>query len=178
MARPDRERIRFNTRCAGGTAEQKLSGNIRAIEGETKGFAVNGDVHAVQDIADNLTKGQGHNCQIVALESQHGNTDEYTHDACQDTAGDNRHQKLHSFRRAEGLTEIGGNHNSCERAHRHETGVAQAQLSGNTDGQIQGNRHHNIHTDRNQKRLCCTGHGTGFDHGLTDDKGRNHNQIG
>ena len=24
----------------------------------------------------------------------------------------------------------------------------------------------------------CTGHGTGFDHGLTDDKGRNHNQIG
>ena len=44
-------------------------------------------------------------------------------------------------------------HSARKRAHGHKARVTQAQLAGNTNRQIQGDRHHDVHADGHQLSL-------------------------
>ena len=53
----------------------------------------------------------------------------------------------------DGVLERGGHDNAGERADAHESGVAQAQLTGDADDQVQRQRHDDIGADRDQLAL-------------------------
>ena len=167
-----------DTRRAGGAAEQELAGKIRLIKGKPQRGAVNGDVNTVEHVADDFAEGKGHNGQVVTLQPEHRNANQETRDSCQYAAGHKRKHQLCCFRHAEGLPGIGGNHNACKCADRHEAGMTQTQLAGNTDGQIQGNCHHDVNANGNQQGFRCSRHIPHRNLVLAHNKCRDHDHIG
>ena len=166
-----------DTRRAGRAPEQQLAGKIRAVERKKQRLTVKGNVDAVEHIANDLAESKGNNGKVVALQSKHGNTNEDAHDSRHNTASDNRKQQLDRFRNAKRLPGIGSDHNSRKRADGHESCVTKAQFAGNTNGQVQGNRHHDVHTNRNQEGFGGAGHGSCRDHRLADKEGSNDKNI-
>ena len=71
----------------------------------------------------------------------------------------------------------GGHDNAGERADAHESGVAQAQLTGDADDQVQRQRHDDIGADRDQLALEVVAQMLGGDERLKYDKERNDNAV-
>ena len=114
-----------------------------------KSTFVNGNIETVENIFDDLTEGQGHDCQIVAPQTQDGYADEEADDGSQQTADEdgNNHQQ-------NGVTDVlvqkGNGHNAGKSADAHKTGMAQAQLAQNAHGKVQGQGHDDIDADGNK----------------------------
>ena len=116
---------------------------------------VQAHVEVPDQVLQDLAKSQSHDGKIVAPQTQNGNADDHAHDACHNAADDHSQQQPDCAVRNNGL-DGSGHHNAGESADAHETGVAQAQLTRNTNHQVQRNRQHDINADRDQLALQGT----------------------
>ena len=142
-------------------------------------LAVQRNIQAVDDVADDFTERQRDDRQIVAAQAQHRNTDDHARDTGRRAAGQNRQQQAERFvRHAHALAQPHGHYNAGERADAHKARVAEAQLAGNADRQVEGDGHDDIRADRHELTLERAGHRAGGDHHLTGDERRDHNAEG
>ena len=161
---------------AGGTLRTFDDGDAGVAEAQILHGLVAGEVkedmetifvmahdEAGHQLLDDLTEGQSHDGQIVALKPQHG--------SAHDEAGDGGEQRAHDH--GDGQPQTGGgdhiqqalrSDDAREGAHAHKASVAQTQFAQNTHRQVQGHGHGHIAADGNQQ----AGHGTVQNTGLAE----------
>ena len=101
-------------------------------------LAIQREVKAVQHVADDLSKGQRHDGQVIAPQPQHRYADQHTGDAREDAADHHCQDQLQQLAfDAEHRVQPGRCDNAGKRADAHEAGVAQAQLARNAHHQVQ-----------------------------------------
>ena len=134
-------------------------------------------IQIAEDVLHDLAEGQSHDCQIVAPEPQHRDTDEEADDASQHTADDHAQ---HQAQRAAGhrLRQKGCGDDAGKRADTHKSGMAQAQFTADTHQQVQGHGQHNIGTGGNQEALGGAVQLSLGIENLKDHKRRSHQNIG
>ena len=99
-----------------------------------KPLGIYADIQILHNGLDNLSKGQGNDGQVVAVEPQRRNTHQRTDNGC--------HQRADHHRRRQAQA-VGGNrqrsrrHSSGKSAHAHEARVPQAQLTQHAYRQVQ-----------------------------------------
>ena len=104
---------------------------------------VGADVHVADEVLQDLTEGQGDDGQIVAPQTQDGDTDEEAHDASHGAAADHGDGQAQNVR-FHTASQQTADDNAGEGADAHETGMAQAQLTADADQQVQRNGQHDV----------------------------------
>ena len=135
--------------------------------------AVQGDIQAVDDVADDLAERQRNDGEVVAAQTQHRNADQHARNACRHAASQNRQQQADGFvGQSHTLAQPHGHHDAGERADAHKARVTEAQFAGNADRQVQRNSHDDIRADRHKLTFERAGHRAGGNHHLAGDKRR------
>ena len=162
--------------CDDGLTGQLTAGEHR----EVQSGGVQRNVKAVDDIADDLAEGKRHDCQIVTAQTKHRDADEDARNACQHAA--DQHGDQHENRGiADLIPQRGDGNDTGKCADTHEACMAEAQLAGNADHQIQGERHDDVNADRNELAAQGAGqHADGVEklrHDISRDHGRKGDQV-
>ena len=155
----------------GDTAFGKIKRHL-VLCGEVEAIFIHTDVENVDDVFDDLPKGQSDDGKVVAAETEHRHTYDGAGNTGQDGANDHGHQQPEGAGGDGGLErEIG--HHTGKGPHAHKAGVAQAQLTGNAHHQVEGDGHGDIGTDRHQLSLKGGGEDTAgvedLEHHKSDD---------
>ena len=108
-------------------------------------MGIRAQITGVHNVLDNLTKSQRDYGQIVAGQAQNGDADEHAEQACHRAADHEGQQQCKGLRGVFGHDDIDERAGECADAHK--AGVAEAQLTQHTDGQVQRNRHDDIGAD-------------------------------
>ena len=119
--------------------------------------AVASQVNHIHYVFDNLSKGQRHDGQIVALQAQNRDADQDSEQSRAYGSNQNRQEKADSGHWNRRL-HTAGEKRAGKGAHTHEARVSQAQLTGDTYRQVQRYRQDHIHAKRNQKSLQKAGY--------------------
>ena len=114
---------------------------------------VNADINAVKNILDYFAECESNNCKIVTLETENGNADKNTEDTCKNCTDNdcNKHSEPLGFNAVE--AHCLRRNNACESTDAHKACVTEAELTENTYGEIERNRHDNIGADGNKLTL-------------------------
>ena len=139
-------------------------------------LVVNANIHIVDDILHDLTKRQRHDSQIVTTQTQNGDTNDKAHHTSHNAAAD------HCQNQAANIAGNSALKQSChddagECTDAHKARMAQAQLTADTNQQVQRNCQNNVSTDGNQIATNGVGQHTTHGQSLHDHKCHNHNQI-
>ena len=102
-------------------------------------------ITGVHNVLDDLTKSQRDDGQVVAGQTQNRDADEHAEQTCHRAADHEGQQQCKGLRGVFGHDDI--DERTGERADAHEAGVAEAQLTQHTDGQVQRDRHNDIGAD-------------------------------
>ena len=145
----------------GGKTRRHL-GTLRTVDNEfsDQGAAVkhgsvemagiiNGDVQAVQYVFNDFTESEGNDRQIVSAQTENRDADEETGNGSEQAADDDSDSHQQN-RIADIVAKEGNGDNAGESTHAHKACVSQAELTENTDGQVQGQRHDDVDTDGDQ----------------------------
>ena len=146
-------------------------------DGHVESIGIGAHIGVADNVLHNFTKGQSHDGQIVAPQTQHGNADQKAHQTGQDAAAN------HSAQQPQGVAgDIILQHRSDDDAGEgtdaHKTSMAQAQFPADAHQQVQRNRQGNIHTNGNQIPPHGAAQHAGGIQTLHDHKGHDYHQIG
>ena len=130
--------------------------------------------NAIQNI---ILQGQSHDGQIVAPQTQDGDTDEEAQHTGNKTAADHGQQQPHSRNGNHGL-QHSRDDDAGEGTDAHKARMAQAQLTADAHQQIQGNRQGNVRADGDQIALHGAAQRAGAVQSLHHTVGSDHDQIG
>ena len=139
--------------------------------------AVYPHIEVIEDVLNDLPKGQRYNSQIVALKTENRHTDDHACNGSHNAAHDDGQQQTN---RSAGhcILNAHGQYNTGKSAYAHKSGMAQAQFPQNTDCQVQAHRHTDVHTDGHQLTRQGVGELSARYEKLHDHKGNDHNAIG
>ena len=138
---------------------------------------VDTEVQRVDDVLDDLTERKRDDREVVALQTKDRDTDQETEDSrcrCTDHNRDDETKKrwhrtaLHQHRPGRG----------GEGTDAHEAGVAERQLTGDTDHEIQAHRHDAVNRERNEESLDEGADLPGVQEDLDDHIRKNHHTVG
>ena len=113
-------------------------------------------INIVDDVLDDLAERQRYDRQIVAAQTQDRDTDQHACHACDQSADQDRQRETDPDRSQRFLCQD-AERAADERAQAHEACVSEAQFAEDADGQVQGNCHDDIGTDRDEKSLDQAG---------------------
>ena len=108
-------------------------------------MGIHAQITGVHNVLDDLTKSQRDDGQVVTGQTQNGDADEHAEQTCHRAADHEGQQQCKGLWGVFGHDDI--DERAGERADAHEAGVAEAQLTQHTDGQVQRDRHNDIGAD-------------------------------
>ena len=152
-------------------------GVLIAEEAELEAVLIHAQINVGQQALDDLAESQGNNGQIVAVEAQHGDTDKEAEETGQGGAHQHGHGQAQGSKgdHAGQSTGSGAAHKGADA---HKSGVAQAQLAGHANHQVQGQSHGDVGTDGDQLSLQHRADANGTPQHLDDQEGHNDQSIG
>ena len=109
---------------------------------------ISADIEGIEQVFDDLTKGQRYDGKIVPLQAQYRNADQKTEQGCGRGPRQQRQRKAEPARH--GVPNTHGDKRPHKTAHAHKARMPQAQLAQDAHGEVEGNRHKDICADRNE----------------------------
>ena len=137
---------------------------------------IHAHIEVVENVLDDLTKGQRYDGQIVTPKPKHRDAND---DACSSGAdrAHNDTDEQPKLPNGHQILQAHGCHNAGERANAHKSGMSQTQLAGNTDGQVQGHSHTDVHADGHQLTLQGVGNAACVHKALDHNIKQDHDQV-
>ena len=161
--------------CSGntkGTLEDLLSAGFQMKTCRTgcnvNTLVIHTNVKHVDQVLDDLTKGEGYDSEVVALEAQYRHADDNTRNRRKQSGNDHGDSQTQRCKRNR-IRQTGGGDNARKRADRHKARMAERQLTEDADGQVERDRHDNIRADGHEQTLDLAGDAAACDGSLHDD---------
>ena len=135
-----------------GGAEAEVIDRLAAggVEDEVQAVFVAADDQAVDELLDDLAEGERHDGEVVALQAEHRRADEKTDDGGKDRTDDHRDGETHRSAR-DRTHEALRDHDAGKCADAHKARVTEAQLTEDTDREVQRHGHGHIAADGDEQ---------------------------
>ena len=111
--------------------------------------AVASDIDHVHQVLDDLSEGQRHDREVVAVEPENRNPDQESEDAGHKTADEDREQE--AGKDTHTVLEAFAEKRAGERAHAHKARVPERKFAENPHHKVERHRHRRVDAERNQK---------------------------
>ena len=147
------------------------------IENEVQALFIAANDEAVDKLLDDLAKGERHDGEIVALQAEHGRADEKADERGEKRADEHREREAHGAIRNESRKALRDD-DTGERAYAHKARVAEAQLTEDTDRQVQRHGHGHVAADGDEQTDGGALERTVVLQDRRDDKDDDHAEIG
>ena len=146
-------------------------------DGNVEDLGVGARVEVADNVLHDLAEGQGHDGQIVAPQPQDRYADEESDDTGKHAAAEHGQQQPQEII-GNGILQKRRDDNSGKSADAHKAGMAQTQLTADTNQQVQGYGQRNVDADGNQQALHGAAQHSGRVGSLHHDEGDDNHKIG
>ena len=120
----------------------------RVLQRNMEAGRISADIEGIEQVFDDLTKGQRYDGKIVPLQAQYRNANQKTEQGCGRGPRQQRQRKAKPARH--GVPNTHGDKRPHKTAHAHKARMPQAQLAQDAHGEVEGNCHNDICADRNE----------------------------